>query len=282
LGFHYYWSAFQTEWATDVMFRSTQDLQTIYPSLVRGAIQGFDCRKVMRFLGRKQLSRFPAGEITSDYDERYEGIRVKHVSQKNSVKAYDKAGSILRIETTINDVTPFYSYRTLENDPVGEAKWRPMRRGVADMYGRAEISQKSNDRYGEALASVDSSETIGEWASKLSKGLIRDGKRYRGIKLFEMSEMKLLTAVCSGDFVISGFTNADLSERLYGSTEDKAERRRRANRLAYRLRILRAHGLIRKIQKRNRYQVSKNGRRLITSLLQLKDATVKQLNSMPV
>jgi hypothetical protein len=75
----------------------------------------------------------------------------------------------LRIETTINDVTPFRSFRTLKNDPVGEMKWRPMRRGVADMYGRAEVSQKSNDRYADALASVDSSETIGEWASKLSK-----------------------------------------------------------------------------------------------------------------
>jgi hypothetical protein len=42
-------------------------------------------------------------EVMSDYGERYEGIRVKHVSQKNSVKAYDNSGSILRIETTINN-----------------------------------------------------------------------------------------------------------------------------------------------------------------------------------
>jgi len=57
--------------------------------------------------------RLPEGEVTSDYGDRYEGIRVKHVSQGNSVKAYDKAGSILRIETTINNVTPFRSYRTV-------------------------------------------------------------------------------------------------------------------------------------------------------------------------
>jgi len=54
LGFEYYWSGYQTEWATDIMFDSTRELQAIYPSLVRGAIQGFDCREVMRFLGRKQ------------------------------------------------------------------------------------------------------------------------------------------------------------------------------------------------------------------------------------
>ena len=85
----YYWSAFQTEWATDVMFASRSELQAIYPALVRGAIEGFDCRVVMRFLGRKQLNRFPVGEVMSDYGDRYEGIRIKHVSQKNSVKAYE-------------------------------------------------------------------------------------------------------------------------------------------------------------------------------------------------
>ena len=74
LGLNYYWSAFQTEWATDVMFESPEALHAIYPALVRGAIQGFDCRDVMRFLGRKQLTRFPSGEITSDYGERVEGM----------------------------------------------------------------------------------------------------------------------------------------------------------------------------------------------------------------
>ena len=167
LGLNYYWSAFQTEWATDVMFHSPEALHAIYPALVRGAIQGFDCRDVMRFLGRK-WSRFPSGEITSDYGKRVEGIRIKHVSQRNSVKAYDKSGSILRLETTINNVLPFQSYRTLENDPEGEAKWRGMRRSVADLHRRAEVSQKSNDRYAEALASIDSSQTIGDSQCTLS------------------------------------------------------------------------------------------------------------------
>ena len=282
LGLDYYWSAFQTEWATDVMFHSTQDLQAIYPSLVRGAIQGFNCQEVMRFLGRKQLNRFPTGEVTSDYGNRYEGIRVKHVSQKNSVKAYDKAGSILRIETTINNVQPFRSYRTLENDPEGELKWRSMRRGVADLHRRAEVSQGANDRYGKALASVDCSRPMGDWAAELSKGFIKGGKRYRGLKLFECEEMKFLEAVASGDFVVAGFTNGDLSERLYGSTKDAGERLRRSQKIAYRLRLLRAHGLVGKVPKRNRYQVSQKGREIVTALLQLQKTNLKLLNIMPI
>jgi hypothetical protein len=279
LGLNYYWSAFQTEWATDVMFDSPETLQSIYPALVRGAIQGFDCRDVMRFLGRK-WSRFPNGEITSDYGKRVEGIRIKHVSQKNSVKAYDKSGSILRIETTINNVMPFQSFRPSENDSEGEKKWRRMRRGVSDMYRRAEVSQGVNDRYAEALASIDSSQTIGDWASKLSKGFVKKGKRYRGIKLFEQEEMKLLAAIASGDSVVSGFTNGDISERLYGCTENATERLRRSNRISYRFRLLRTHGLIRKVSKRNRYHVSTKGRKLITAMLQLQAASVQQLTAM--
>ena len=159
--------------------------------------------------------------------------------------------------------------------------WRGMRRSVADLHRRAEVSQKSNDRYAEALASIDSSQTIGDWAATLSKGFVKKGKRFRGIKLFEPEEMKLLGAINSGDFTISGFTNGDISERLYGSTEDRAERLRRSNRISYRFRLLRAHGLIQKVPKRNRYRLSAKGREWITAILQLQSTNLQSLNSIP-
>jgi len=46
------------------------------------------------------------GEVTSDVIKRIEGIRVKHRVEENSIKMYDKEGSVLRIETTINDPRP--------------------------------------------------------------------------------------------------------------------------------------------------------------------------------
>ena len=42
------------------------------------------------------------GEVISDLKHRPEGIRVKHSVKGNSLKMYDKEGSVLRIETTIN------------------------------------------------------------------------------------------------------------------------------------------------------------------------------------
>lgn len=91
-GLNYYWTVHQTEWATDVMFDSDEGLKAICPQLCRSAIEAFDAKVVMRFLGRQRNFTDPDGEVTSDYGSRVEGIRLKHRSLGNSVKMYDKTG----------------------------------------------------------------------------------------------------------------------------------------------------------------------------------------------
>jgi hypothetical protein len=49
----YYWTAYQTELATDVLFRDPQSLARIYPQLVRFAMHAFKSPDVMRFLAQK-------------------------------------------------------------------------------------------------------------------------------------------------------------------------------------------------------------------------------------
>ena len=92
---HYYWTSHQTEWATDIAFRDRPALAGIYPQLARGAMIAFGSKDVLRFLGSRP-DRRSQDEVTSRYQERPEGIRVKHQAHANSVKTYDKAGSILR------------------------------------------------------------------------------------------------------------------------------------------------------------------------------------------
>ena len=48
--FGYYWSIWQSEVATDVIFRDRPSLQAIYPTLCRHAVEEFHSRDVMRFL----------------------------------------------------------------------------------------------------------------------------------------------------------------------------------------------------------------------------------------
>src|SRR4029077_4481633 len=48
----YYWSVHQSEWASDVLFRSRPALETLYPGFVRHALTTYGAADVLRFLGR--------------------------------------------------------------------------------------------------------------------------------------------------------------------------------------------------------------------------------------
>jgi len=147
----YYWSVRQGEYATDVMFQDAQSLSEVYPQLVDHAIQQFACQDILRFLGRRIMpSRFN-GQVTSDIQSRPEGVRIKHRVEENSIKMYDKQGSVLRIETTINNPRRFKVRRMTTRTGQRRMGWIPMRKGVADMPRRVEISRAANERYLEAL-----------------------------------------------------------------------------------------------------------------------------------
>ena len=188
---------------------------------------------------------------------------------------------LLRIETTITNPAAFTSYRSRQGDPHGPKSWRRMRKGVADMHRRAEVSQQCNERYAEALASLDTSTPIIQLAAKVCRPARKNGSPYRGLRPWSEQDRKLLESISDGEFVVEGFRNCDLAVRLYGSKPvDKTERGRIASKVSYRLRILRAHGLIRKLPKRRRYQMTTKGRQIVTALLQAHHATLQQLNAL--
>jgi hypothetical protein len=154
----YYWSVAESEWASDVMFRSADALAAVYPRLLRYAITSFGAADVLRFWGRPvpASGRVPhqwRHEVSSNVKERREGVRIKHWLNGNSLKLYDK-GSVLRVETLVREPDDFQVYRAKEGDPDGPKDWRPLRRGIADLHRRAEVSQAANERYLEALTAV--------------------------------------------------------------------------------------------------------------------------------
>ena len=203
----YYWSVESSEWATDVMFRSPEALASLYPSLIQHGIQTFSSKDVMRFLGRKTPvstnchGKF-AGEVVSDMGRRVEGLRIKHRVNKNSIKMYDKQGSVLRVETTINNVDEFKEYRPAEGDPQGACQWRRLRRGVAGLHRRAQVSQAANDRYLAALEPVDQSTPLGELLQPLTCPVVWKGRRVRGLRPLSVEDIALITAISRGEFTI--------------------------------------------------------------------------------
>jgi hypothetical protein len=276
----YYWMTEQSEWATDLLFRSPDDLASLYPRLTRHCIEVLGCRDILRYLGRRLptegFGRF-AGDVKVDYRERREGLRAKFWYEENSLKIYDKFGIALRLEPTINQAHYFKVYRTREGDPDGPRSWKPLRKGVADLPRQAEISQRANERFAENLAAIADTTPLGKLLEPLGQPVIHDGQRTRALNPLTGADGELLRTIARGDFLIQGFRNHDLRIALFGETEDADQRRRQSAVATRQLRLLRAHGLIIKVQKTHRYQVSAEGRRILAALLTAHAADVTRL-----
>jgi len=203
----------------------------------------------------------------------------------NSAKFYDKAysefGSVLRgAETTINTTWDFRAYRPKEGGPEEDLQWRPMRKGIADLHRRADISQKANERLLNALATVDDSRTVEETTAHIQKPTVWHNRRMRGLRPWA-EDKELLAAINHGEFLINGLRNRDLQKLLYNTDAESAtERRRRSAAISRKLRLLRAHGLIQKVPRTHRYHVSDAGRAVLVATLTTARTSLDQLNRL--
>lgn len=278
----YYWSVEQSEWASDVMFRSADDLAALMPRLVRHGLEVCKCVDVLRFLGarrlaeRGQIGHFQ-GEVVTDFKRRPEGVRLLHRVNHNALKIYDKQGSVLRIETIINDPRDLKVFRTKEGDDAGLPKWLPMRKGVADLHRRTKISQKSNERCLDSLAAVEETQPLGKLMERLCKPAQLAGRRVRALNPLAVKDAALLQAVGRGEFLLGGFRNRDLRSVLFPAATDELGKRRQVAAVTRQLRLLRAHGVIQKVAQSHRYLVTEYGRQAIAALAAAKLANVKRL-----
>ncbi|MFM8251734.1 MAG: hypothetical protein ACKOBW_09090 [Planctomycetota bacterium] len=277
----YYWSADETEWATDVMFRSPQELSQLYPALVRHSVNHVGCQNVLHYLGRRSdVSRYREAEITTSVLRRHEGTRCKHSLDANSIKMYDKQESVLRIETTINDTRAMTVFRPKETDPDGPPSWLQLRKGVADLHRRAQLSQASNERYLADLASVEHTESFGQSLADHCRPTSHNGRRVRALNPFQAVDHKLLEAVNQGEFLIQGFRNRDIKRKVFGDDAQSSRTkvgRRQSGQVTRWLTLLRAHRLIKKVPRTHRYMLSEKGRIVVTAILAAKNASTKQL-----
>jgi hypothetical protein len=273
----YYWSVSESEYATDILFREAKTLARIYPALVDHAIKRFDSKEVLRFLGRRPHGLF-TGEVSTSYLVRTEGLRVKHWLQENSIKMYDKQGSVLRIETTINNARRFKVRKMTVRQGIRGMRWIPMRHAVADLDRRVEISRAANERYLEALAVVEVPCPAHELLDAVSRPVTKDERPYRALRPVNPAEAAVFAAVLQGQFHLKGFTNRDLRNRLVPrAASDPQERRRVSGRITRLLRLLRAHGLIRKVSGTRYYRVTARGQRIMSAALRLRAVDVATL-----
>jgi hypothetical protein len=279
----YYWSLEQSEWATDILFRSPQDLAELYLPLLRHGAYDFSSADVMRFLGRKVPAhggvngRFQ-GEVVTDVARRADHLRLRHRVNGNGIKMYDKQGTVLRVETTINNVSEMKAFRRPEGQKEGPRQWLPLRKGVADLKRRARVSQAANERYLDAMAGVQATKPLGELTKAICRPTQLGGKRVRALQPWSPGDAELLAAVTRPEFALSGFRNRDLRAVLFGAASPSPEEtRRQSAKVTRQLRLLRAHGLILKVPKTHRYQLTKGGRMILAALQAARQANAEQL-----
>lgn len=278
----YYWMIEQSEWATDFVFRSADALALWYPRWIRHGIETLSCKDVLRYLGKKVSDNGYGNcshEAKIDLRTRVEGTRLKFWYGTNSLKIYDKQAHALRLETTINDPSAFKVFRTKEGEADGAPKsWQQLRKGVADTPRRAEVSQSANNRLADSLASVAETTPLGKLLEPLCRPVIdKRARRARALNPAAGPDGELLRCLAHGEFLINGFRNRDLRAKLYPTTEDAKEQRRQAGAITRKLALLKAHGLIVKVQKTHRYRLSAAGTRITTALAHAYQADINRL-----
>ena len=103
---------------------------------------------------------------------------------------------------------------------------------------------------------------------KVSARTVVNGRSIAGLNLMDAATYSILKLVASEDYAVQGFRNKDIAPRAFPGMEDGRKRSAKTSRL---IRKLRDHGLLSKVSRSSRRLVSKNGRMIISSLIQMKE-----------
>lgn len=265
----YYWCIDQCEFATDINFKNREDLSIFYKSLVETTYFTFSSEDIYSFFGRNinYIHKFTKGEILSDLRHRYQGYRIKFKINKNQVKMYDK-GNNLRIEVTINNPKDFKIRKEKENvdkegTVVKEMKWVAMGKSIANLYRYVEISKSITKRYIEALPEIDVTILPLQEIEKISSRKEVKGRKYTSFNILNEETLKLFQIIASGEYLIHGFSNKTIRRRMFKDSENN----KIINKITRLLSKLKAHGIIKKVARKNTYYPTTTGRKIINSIL---------------
>jgi hypothetical protein len=190
-----------------------------------------------RRINRTTPGRFHTRVITAGVDPAIQ-VHYKH----SKVKQYFKESRALRTETTVNDTRDFGIGRLLT-----DANWDALR----------DIGHRTNERL--LTAQLDACQCAPD-ADALRRVVLpstHDGQPAPGLRFGDPRVMALLSCLCAFTHLIDGFTNRTLRALIAGLLPDYSARQ-----MTYDLRRLRRKGLIRRVPRSQRYQLTRDGRRL--------------------
>src|SRR3990172_7806718 len=268
----YHWSIWQAEYATDLVFRSPATLQAFYPLLLETLISAVKPADIATFLGRKLHGNYQ-GELGNRFNKRWLGSRIKHQMGPVSIKLYDKFNIVLRIETTLNQVSFFKQYRQVHHrDGSTSMRWAPMKKTIYSLAPLQETLLAANQRYLKFVSEIDTPQVGVEKLHRLAETKEINHHRHKGFNFFSEEDVSLFRTLLRGEFFISGFTNKHLRQLLPNMN---------AGQITRLLKRLRAHGLIKKVGKHYKYYLTAFGRQVAVMALKLREMVVIPVLAQP-
>lgn len=153
----------------------------------------------------------------------------------------------------------------------------PLRKGVADTRLRALACQGVNDRFADHVATTRSTVPLHSLLAAFTQRKRKRGRSVRGLEPTG-KDLELIKAIADPRFTVAGFSNKDLRQLLatnprYAGKTD----RQRSGMTTRSLRLLRDHGVIRRLPKARRYQLTRDGRALVTAIRAALAASTQEL-----
>jgi hypothetical protein len=262
----YYWSIMQSEYATDLVFKSRDTLQAFYPLLLETLTHAVKPADIATFLGRKLNGNYQ-GEMGNRFNKRWIGTRIKHQMGPVSIKMYDKFNLVLRIETTVNNLAFFKQYRQVQHrDGSTTMGWAPMKKTIHSLPALREVLSAANQRYLKFISSIATPEVGVEQLHRLAETKTEDQHRHKGFNLFSEEDTCLFCTLLQGEFFISGFTNKQFRTQYLSHKS--------ASQVTRLLKRLRVHGVIKKVGKHYKYYLTDFGRQTAALALKLREMVV--------
>ena len=258
-GSSYHWSLRQVEYSTDLMFRSEQIWVPLYDAISRQAVLAANAERVSSFLGKKVTPQL-AQEIGSRLSTRIEGRCIKHTMGAAGVKVYDKFSRVLRVETTVNDVSFFKHHRKVEHkDRHATRELAPLKKTIYSLIDLRDILLGCNQRYLAFLSSLDDPSAGERDLERLSMPRLGAAPGVKGVNFFDPAEKALLQTMQRGEFNIHGWRRADLLSYL----------KLTPSAMSRQLARLRTLGLIKKVTHTYRYYLTRLGRSVVAAACSL-------------
>jgi hypothetical protein len=242
----YYWYLQVLEVSRNFVFRSAAQLRPLFDTLLLHN-QLLGSPDTIRYLFAR--SRGPRRPTSSQVSLGTPLGCFKAFYGSNWLKCYDKHGFILRFELVVNLATDFVASKSLSN--------------LRYLFHLGQNVCKRLERT--CLTAVSCPVSARAYKSLVEPGTDACGRRYPAIRPERPAQQALLATIFSLTHCAAGFSNRELRakhQQQHGVALKPSQ-------ASYRMRVLRAHGLIEPVGGRRRHQLTRAGRPVVAFLVKL-------------